>query len=297
MIIDISYFNRVSDWTKVRGAVQAVLIRMGYRGYGTAGNITYDKKYKEYRAACEKYGIPFSLYFFPTSITDAEAEEEAAFIIKECTGMSFPLPVFLDSELAEGNGKGRADKLSREKRTHFLKLIIDKCQAAGIPMGVYASTSWLNNQLDMKQLPYSVWVAQYAKACTYKGQYMAWQYTSKAQVPGIIGGVDASVLHNVTVAKAVETKTAESIPTYQVGKNYTLQTELKVRKGPGTGYGVKTYSQLTSGGKKNDKDRDGALDKGTVVTCQEVKANGSDLWIRCPSGWLAAYYHGKIFIR
>lgn len=86
-------------------------------------------------------------------------------------------------------------------------------------------------------------------------------------------------------------------PSYVIGQTYTLQTELRVRRGPGTSYQAKTHSQLTTSGKAHDKDKDGALDKGTRVTCMDVQAAGDDIWIRCPSGWLAAYYGGKVYIR
>ena len=107
-IIDVSAFQGTINWKAVSGNIEAAIIRLGYRGYGN-GRIVYDTKYKENRAACEALGIPFSLYFFPTSITDAEAIEEADFIIREAKGMKFVLPIFLDSEYAEGNGNGRSD--------------------------------------------------------------------------------------------------------------------------------------------------------------------------------------------
>lgn len=86
-------------------------------------------------------------------------------------------------------------------------------------------------------------------------------------------------------------------PTFAIGQTYTLQVELRVRKGPGTNYAAKTHTQLTASGQKHDTDKDGALDKGTRVTCLAVKTVGSDVWIQCPSGWLAAYYNGKTYIR
>lgn len=84
---------------------------------------------------------------------------------------------------------------------------------------------------------------------------------------------------------------------FTVGTNYTLQVELKVREGAGTNYRAKTHNELTSGGKSHDKDKDGALDKGTVVTCKEVKQVGNDTWIKCPSGWIAAIYNGKTYVK
>lgn len=202
-VIDVSEHNGVIDWDKVKGHCDAVIIRLGYRGYGASGRLVCDKQYATNRRACEARGIPFSLYFFPQAVTVAEAEEEARFIVAACKGMSFPLPVFLDSEYSNG-GKGRADRLDRAARTHMLRVTAEACQAAGIPIGIYASTSWLQNRLDMSKLPYSVWCAQYAKRCTYKGVYVLWQYTSRAIVPGISGYCDMSVL--VAAQTAPESK-------------------------------------------------------------------------------------------
>lgn len=191
-IIDVSAHNGIIDWTKVRGNIEAAVIRLGYRGY-SKGTLAYDSRYKENRMACEQWGIPFSLYFFPCSITDDEAREEADFIIKECAGMNFVLPVFLDSEIAETKfGSGRADNLSRSDRTRFLRIICDRLQAAGIPTGIYASTSWFKYQLDLSQLPFSIWVAQWGDKLTFTGDYVLWQYTSKGTIPGITANVDLS---------------------------------------------------------------------------------------------------------
>ena len=84
---------------------------------------------------------------------------------------------------------------------------------------------------------------------------------------------------------------------YCVGNTYTLQNEMKVRTGPGTQYRAKSHKELTADGRKHDKDGDGALDAGTRVTCKELSKDGEDIWMRTPSGWIAAYYKGKAYIR
>lgn len=88
-----------------------------------------------------------------------------------------------------------------------------------------------------------------------------------------------------------------SRPKYTVGKTYTLLSEMKVRTGAGTHYRAKSYKELTSDGKKHDKDKDGALDAGTRVSCLEVIPKGEDIWIRTPSGYIASYYQGKIYVK
>lgn len=85
-------------------------------------------------------------------------------------------------------------------------------------------------------------------------------------------------------------------PSYKVGTTYTLVADaLRVRTGAGTNYAAKSYSQLTANAKQNAYSN-GCLKKGTRVTCQEVKTVGSDIWIRIPSGWIAAYYQGKKYV-
>ena len=88
-----------------------------------------------------------------------------------------------------------------------------------------------------------------------------------------------------------------AVPAYAVGKVYTTQVELKVRTGPGTNYPAKKHGQLSDDGQKHDADKDGALDPGTKVTCKEVSHDGEDIWIKTPSGWLAAYYKGNVYIK
>lgn len=192
-IIDLSEFNEVVDWRLLKANVDMVILRMGYRG-STTGILTYDKHYKEYRMMCEAYGIPFSLYWFPAAITQDEAIQEADFVAAECEDMVFVLPIFADSEQVYSDGHGRADKLDAATRTEILRIFCDRLQSKGVPAGVYASTWWWNNRIIKDRLPYSRWVAQYAPKCEFEGEFLLWQYTSSAQVPGVNGSVDMSVL-------------------------------------------------------------------------------------------------------
>lgn len=197
MIIDISYYNVITDWQKVAAAVEGVIIRLGYSGYGS-GKPTLDKCYLDNLDACKRFNIPHGVYFFPASITAAEAKKEAEFIAEFIAGQDLKLGVWLDSEIAEVKNKsGRADKLSRWSRTELLHIIIDRLKELGIAAGVYASTDWLLHNLDMSALPnVAVWAAQYNKeeVCTYPGAYIMHQYTSKGSVPGIRGNVDLNRL-------------------------------------------------------------------------------------------------------
>lgn len=72
--------------------------------------------------------------------------------------------------------------------------------------------------------------------------------------------------------------------------------DLNVRTGPGSKYARKTKAQLTPDGRKH-ADAEGQLKKGTRVTCQGQKANGKEIWIRIPSGWICAYNGTKYYVK
>ena len=213
IVIDISQFNNVTNWEKVKATGYPIIIRIGYRGSKT-GIITYDPRYKQYRAACEKHNIEHSFYFFPCSITKAEAQEEAQFIINQVKDTNINMPVYLDSEVVQRDKSGRSDKLSKEKRTEMLSIICDKLLAAGIPCGVYASRSWLYNNLDMSKIAapaeYNTWVAEYGVSQNkYYENQVLWQYTSDGSVNGISGRVDLSYIMNVFNMNAAQVKKPE----------------------------------------------------------------------------------------
>ena len=199
-VIDVSEFQPEDiDWHKLKAAGYAVIVRMGLRGSikGTERyrKVGYDYHFKKYIAGVIAAGIPYSVYYFPTPLSDAEADEEADWIVINTDGLNMSMPLWLDSEKVD---KGVANDISTADRTRYLKRITDRLVAAGIPCGIYASTSWLNNQINMGQLQQQVrentWCAQYADACTYSGVYAMWQYSSKARVPGIDDEVDISIV-------------------------------------------------------------------------------------------------------
>lgn len=88
------------------------------------------------------------------------------------------------------------------------------------------------------------------------------------------------------------------IPSYKIGKVYTLQVDLKVRAGTGTSARQKLYIELTADGKKHAYNQKYAvLKKGTKVTCKDVLKNGKDIWLQIPSGYVAGFYQENVYIK
>ena len=133
-------------------------------------------------------GIKVGVYYFTQAINNSEALEEAIYTINKIRGYNISMPVVIDTE---STPNGRHNKISVATRTSVIKTFCDRIQAAGYTPMIYASTSWLNNQLNMSALSnYLVWVAQYYYKVTYEGAYSCWQYTSSGKVNGISGNVD-----------------------------------------------------------------------------------------------------------
>lgn len=225
-IIDVSEFQGAIDWKKAKNEISGAVIRLGYRSY-KHGAITYDKRYKSNIKGVQEAGVPYGVYFFPASVNDKEAEEEAAFIIKEAGQLDLSLPVWLDSEYAEPHGNGRADKLGRETRSHFLHKIVSMVEAAGIPCGVYSGEWWWNNNLYADRFQ-KIWCAKYGKNTGTPGtapkitgaSYLMWQYTSKGRISGINGYIDMNRYTEAVWTK----KTAPSVFAEEGIERYTKDT-------------------------------------------------------------------------
>lgn len=198
-VIDISEFQDEINWKKAKAdGVQGAIIRCGLRGAGS-GKLSMDSMFLNHIKGAYKAGVPVGIYMFTEAINAKEGREEADYAIKMWETADVPIyfPIAVDTEnvFYNENGKkiaGRANdtKLSRAKRTEAIKAFCERIKEKGYTPMIYASTSWLHNQLDMSKLPYDVWVAQYNDVCQYEGKYIIWQYTSEGRVAGAKGNID-----------------------------------------------------------------------------------------------------------
>lgn len=219
IVFDFSEHNTIksSDWDNLKkmydeGKCSGIILRIGLRGSLKSNptyyaKIRYDFKFKEYLAEVKKRGLPYSVYFFPTAISENEAHEEGEWLVQALKDNAIDpsIPVCQDSEIVDSaNKNGRADKLSKANRTKFINIVNQHLKDAGYDYGIYASTSWFYdclNDNDLLEGTYR-WVAQYASKCTYKGKIDMWQYTSKYPMSFSKNGVDASYCYSEIKTKS-----------------------------------------------------------------------------------------------
>ncbi|MBR1422219.1 MAG: fibronectin type III domain-containing protein [Ruminococcus sp.] len=195
--IDVSYYQGNIDWAKVKAAgINFVIIRAGYRGYGSAGTLVKDPKFDEYLAGAKAAGLKVGVYFYTQAITTAEAEAEAQYVLNMLGGKTLDMPIYYDIESVDYD-KGRLDSagLSVAAKTNLCKAFCNKILSAGYQTGVYANYYWLTNMIDGQALAklYPIWLAQYASAASWTGPMEMWQYTGSGTVSGISNYTDMNV--------------------------------------------------------------------------------------------------------
>lgn len=212
-IIDVSEFNGVINWKNVAKSCDGAIIRVGYRGY-SAGTLKEDERARVNLKEASEAGVPIGVYFYTQAISEAEAREEAKFTINMIKGYKMALPVFIDSEDATSDQRGRADngKLSKSARTSILKAFCTEVQKEGYAGGVYAGEWWTNTLLNARELAnFYLWIAKYSSEEPHLTvSWDAWQYASTGIIDGVAGYCDISEFYNITLTASKETKKKKS---------------------------------------------------------------------------------------
>lgn len=119
--------------------------------------------------------------------------------------------------------------------------------------------------------------------------------TSFSYVSSCIGKIRD---YNLTAYDDFQYQGVISADTYIVGQIYTLDSNMYLRSEP---FGEKMkFSCITSDAQAHGHFDDfgcAILDKGTRVTCRDVKKLTDSTWILIPSGWICAERNGKVYVK
>ena len=190
--IDVSKYQSSIDWEQVKTAgVKFVIIRIGYRGYGS-GALVLDPMFEQHFTNARNAGLKVGVYFFSQAVNEEEAREEAMGCAYVLNGRKLDYPIYFDTE-ASGGKNGRADGLGVEDRTKCAIAFCEEVKAQGYKPGVYASTLWFRQRVDLSRLTgYSIWNAHYGVASSPISCDM-WQGSCTARIPGYGGQIDVNI--------------------------------------------------------------------------------------------------------
>lgn len=177
-VIDVSYWQKNIDYGLVKQAgVRGVIVK-----------ITEGKEIEEtwwgHVADAEKHGLKWGVYCYSHAGTPEEAATEANEVLYLLGNRIPPMGVWFDFE--------SPTCLESNDPTAVCSAFVNAINVKGIPCGIYASLSTLEEVIDVKALadyvPY--WVAQYSSRCEFKDDYphsvlAGWQYSDKQSIGGV----------------------------------------------------------------------------------------------------------------
>ena len=216
--IDISKHNNLKekDFTTLRKAgVEFVIIRAGYGKSKTQEDPCFKKYYKYAKSA----GLKVGCYWYSYSLSLKEIKQESQVFYSVIKDFIFEMPVYLDFE------ESNQFKLPKATINNMIRTFLDYMESRGYWAGLYMSRWYLENYVDENTIRnrYAIWVADYNKKPSYKGNYGIWQYTDKGKFAGINCNFDLDICV-VDYPKLIKSKRLNGYQFYK--SNETLVNQI-----------------------------------------------------------------------
>lgn len=218
--IDVSSYNGVIDWAKVKkaGCGHAVL-KIARK------ELTVDKQFANNLAGCKAQGIPYGVYRYTYESTAAQAKKAAQTVVALLDKYGAAKSTIAWWDVEDQSIKSAADTTLTDSILAARKVV----EAAGYGFGVYCNLDWYKNVLDTKPLDCPFWVARYpstaevkfgtAPAAKYKPSIShdlwGWQYSSAGVISGINHATDLNVVYGLEASNATPTPEHAEIKAFQ----------------------------------------------------------------------------------
>ena len=197
--VDVSTYQNSIDWEKAKASgVDFAIIRIGFRGYGAAGNMQEDNWFVRNIEGAKAAGVMVGVYFFSQALNTLEARAEAMYTLELLGDYELDLPIFMDYEFSPASsGRFTSGTITKIQATANARAFCEYIEQNGHKAGIYANLNFLNKTVDGEALgqDYPIWVAQYYNTCNYDYTYDYWQYSSSGSVSGIAGRSDVNFLY------------------------------------------------------------------------------------------------------
>lgn len=203
-VIDVSAYNGVIDWKKVKSAgVEGAILKVIRK------DLNPDKRFEENWKGCEAVDMPVvSVYNYAYYTTEAKAEAGAREVLSILNGRKVKIHLDVEDACLKGLGK---------KLINIINAYGDVITAAGYEFGVYTGLSFYNSYIRPWAgcLRYGFWIARYPSTTAKTIKQLpnvkkqpaichtleGWQWSSAGSVPGINGKVDLNIWYGKIPAK------------------------------------------------------------------------------------------------
>ena len=229
--IDISAHQGDIYLEALKSQIYFVIIRVGY---GTKGTI--DKKFIRNADLCKTLGIPCGFYWYSYALDVEGAEKEAKAFLDAIKPYTPEYGCWFDMEDADGYKK-KNGMPSNETLQELCYKFCEIVEAEGYYTGIYASESWLENQLAGDKLSrFDKWTAQWPTTLGGKQKGLSvnadsrddvslWQFTSQAKFEGYNGNLDADYAYK-TFPNPNKKETEETTQKFNIGDKVLVNGNL-----------------------------------------------------------------------
>lgn len=197
--VDVSEHQGSIDWQKVADdGIEFAYIRIGCRGY-TEGSIIEDANFEANFKGAQKAGLKVGVYFFSQATTEAEATEEAEYVLKKLDGEKVNLPVAFDHETVNSN-EARANEIEGAELVACADAFSKVIEGAGYRTMLYGNYSDLGRFGGEKLVSSTIWFAEYnAPSPAVNFDIVIWQYANNGIVDGISNRADMNILMDKSI--------------------------------------------------------------------------------------------------
>ncbi len=191
--VDISEEQDYVDFVKLKkSGISFVMIRVGARKYST-GQIKQDEYFQENIKRATDAGLDVGVYFFSQAISEAEAVEEANFVLDSIKGYEVTYPIVFQMSYIN-NDSSRIDSLDVDQKTDIAEKFLQTVKDAGYVPMVYGTKEWLIKRVDLSRLiEYDIWLSQPGDLPDYPYKFSVWQYATDGNIGGISGGANLNI--------------------------------------------------------------------------------------------------------
>ncbi len=200
--IDVSKWQADIDWKDVKeDGFEFAFIRVGYNDQ------QLDPKFEDNIKGANAVGLPAGVYYYSKAQNEAEAVEDAKFVLEQIEGHTISYPVAYDME------DSSQKHLSKSEISAIINAFCDEIRAAGYTPMLYANENWCKDEIAMDELgDIELWIARYNYYFNKDIKRDIWQSTSKGRVDGIEGDVDIN-FGFVDYTKVIKPRTeAKKVP-------------------------------------------------------------------------------------
>ena len=230
LIIDVSQWQGVINWDKVKPHIDGAILRMGF---GSDQVNQDDAQWERNVSECTRLGIPWGAYIYSYANTPQKAQSEIQHTLRLLNGKKPQLPVYFDAEDASIRAYCHASFPTWDAAV----------KAAGYKTGLYSGYYFRRDCMPAVN-PDTWWLAWYngsngtKKPSTGNWVYDAWQFKSDGSFPGISGRVDTNYFYKDFSGSAPVLK-PDQVPVVSNSPRLDLEIQCLHRGRSGKKYGNK----------------------------------------------------------